>query len=309
MSKKNDKGSERAMANINLFFFKPKISVWAFKMNTFKIKPKVKVIENTVLNPSIKFDEFFDKFVKDVGGYGMTQDNENKLYSSVKTMVSESFLLTRNMISEYQNDVDPKQILEMAEGHIQQKIFSAGTTFKRDKITRADPKYVAARAFAIGLKWRQKNTPRQKVPAHTYKQSTLHLVSISNLISSLFKRDWYFKMYFDYNVNKHECKPGIYQDFCCANVFQTNEFFQQNKNALQLQLFIDDFEVCSPIKSKALKYKLCGIYLQIRNIPRKFLSSLSGIHLVALVVVPDMENEYVDLDTVLEPIVREIKKT
>jgi len=41
-----------------------------------------------------------------------------------------------------------------------------------------------------------------------------------------------------------------YTHFVDGDVYKTNSFFQNNSNAIQLQLFFDEFEVCNPLGSK-----------------------------------------------------------
>lgn len=123
---------------------------------------------------------------------------------------------------------------------------------------------------------------------------------------SLFKRKQFYDGYFKYN-DEHQCTLNEYANFCCANIAQKSDFFKSNKHALQLQLAIDDFEVCSPLKSKKNIHKLCGIYMIVRNIPTYLQSRLDHILLVALCEVPNIKDgEYATLNTIIEHTVREL---
>lgn len=59
------------------------------------------------------------------------------------------------------------------------------------------------------------------------------------------------------------------------------------------------------MKTKAGKHKICGIYLQIRNLPPNIRSKLDNIFLVALVSSEDLKNDYV-LDKVNEILFKEL---
>lgn len=61
------------------------------------------------------------------------------------------------------------------------------------------------------------------------------------------------------------------------------------------------------MKSKAKKHKLCGIYMQIENLPEKSLSKLSHIYLVALCNTAHTKDDNVDLDDLLNVILNDVQ--
>ena len=54
-------------------------------------------------------------------------------------------------------------------------------------------------------------------------------------------------------------EPGFLSDFSDTMVFKSHPLFSIHHNALQLQLYYDDIEVCSPIGSHRKVHKL-GMY-------------------------------------------------
>lgn len=56
---------------------------------------------------------------------------------------------------------------------------------------------------------------------------------------------------------------------------------------------MDDFEICCPVKSKAGKHKICGIYFQIRNLPPNLSAKIDNIFLVALATSSDLKDDRV----------------
>lgn len=80
--------------------------------------------------------------------------------------------------------------------------------------------------------------------------------------------------------------------FCCGSTYKSKNIFQ-DPNVIQIQISMDDFEVCSPVKSKATKHKICGIYFQIRNLPANISSKIDNIYLVALVNSADLKDDTV----------------
>lgn len=72
-------------------------------------------------------------------------------------------------------------------------------------------------------------------------------------------------MYNDYNKS-HVCVENVFSENCCGGNFAKSDFFKANPNAFQIHLAIDEFEPCSPLKSKALTYKTLSIYGCIANL-------------------------------------------
>lgn len=70
---------------------------------------------------------------------------------------------------------------------------------------------------------------------------------------------------------------------------------------------IDDFEVCSPLKTKAGVHKVTGIYCHIRNLPAEYNSRLDNMHLVAICNVQDFKQADASFDDVLKLIVNDIQ--
>lgn len=70
---------------------------------------------------------------------------------------------------------------------------------------------------------------------------------------------------------------------------------------------MDDFEICCPIKSKATKHKICGVYFQIRNMPPNVSAKIDNIFLIALATTADLKDDTV-LNSLNELIVDELKK-
>ncbi|XP_055308672.1 uncharacterized protein LOC129572687 [Sitodiplosis mosellana] len=116
-------------------------------------------------------------------------------------------------------------------------------------------------------------------------------------------------MYVNFNTTSdHQCEEGLYKRFCCGDVYKKSDFFEANPMAVQLKLFTDDVEPCSALKSKAGKHKVCAFYLQIDNLPPKYLSKVNSIYLVALCDSSDSKGEYTNADNVVETIVKDIKE-
>lgn len=104
---------------------------------------------------------------------------------------------------------------------------------------------------------------------------------------------------------KQPQKEGLYADLVDANFFNENPLFSMNKDALQIQLFYDDFETANPLGSKKGVHKLGAIYFTLRNFPPIFNSTLSNIYLCALFHAQDVKRY--GFNSVLEPLVSDLK--
>lgn len=69
---------------------------------------------------------------------------------------------------------------------------------------------------------------------------------------------------------------------------------------ISLILYVDDFEICNPLGTFRKKYKICGVYWTLGNLPPSCHSSLSNIHLAALIHTDDVK--CYGFDSVLKPL-------
>ena len=104
---------------------------------------------------------------------------------------------------------------------------------------------------------------------------------------------------------RHIPKEGVYTDIRDAKYFKENLLFSKENDALQIQLFYDDFETANPLGSKKGIHKLGAIYFTLRNFPPIFNSALININLCALFHAQDIKRYGFNL--ILEPLVNDIK--
>lgn len=77
------------------------------------------------------------------------------------------------------------------------------------------------------------------------KPCTFQYVSLLDTIQKLFQNETFKKIYFSHNNNSEEYLRN----------FNDGSNFQNNPNALQIQIFIDDFEVVNALGSKKSMHK------------------------------------------------------
>lgn len=96
-----------------------------------------------------------------------------------------------------------------------------------------------------------------------------------------------------------------YEDFKDGSYFKTHPLFSKHTNALQIQLYYDDFETANPLGSKHSIHKLGCLYFILRNLPPKCNSAVMNIHLVSLFHSQDVKRY--GYDAILEPLICDIK--
>lgn len=69
----------------------------------------------------------------------------------------------------------------------------------------------------------------------------------------------------------------VLTDYRDGFYFRNHKVFADNRDALMLHLYEDEFEVCNPLGSKRNKHKLCTFYYTVGNIGSKYCSQLKHI--------------------------------
>lgn len=248
-----------------------------------------------------KFEEFFKGFESSVYSMNTTQKNMDSVYRISEELISNIQILYK----EYTGDSSER--FRTVASYVIDKLRSRNSDTKRLKAARNRNNFVEPVETAIGLKWKTIIHADKEVVEHKLVQTTFNYVSIIETLESIFSDENFRKMYIDYNENlKHQCVDNVYKDFCCGQAYKKLSIFE-SKLTVQLQLAIDDFEICQPLKSKVGENKLCGIYMQIRNIPESYRSKLSNVFLVALVKVEDIKDTDKSFDIVSEIILSDLK--
>lgn len=249
-------------------------------------------------------DSFLNKFKADIVRIGVAKQT------------NQVFALSMELLTQYHNTCKaflerggspPIHILNNVYDRACKQLHEFSTSHKRQKELAKMPTYVQPEEKSIGYRWDLvKNKSTGKVTRQMV-QSTFQYVSIFKQLESVFSNPELFRVYMDHNRNKHACAEDIFEDACCGSMFATNPIFSTNQNAIQIQLFTDEFDPCDPLKSISGVHKVIAFYFQIRNLPRQYLSKLDSIYLVALCNSNDLKNEYMSVNNILEVIVNDIK--
>lgn len=249
-----------------------------------------------------EFDEFFGSVVSRINSFRLKESERDEIYQMFANLIEENKKLTEQISQQNNSNLDS---LKSSSKYIIQEIAKHSTKYKRNKEYEKSEDYVPPEKKAVGLKWQSNYDHKTGVAHHLLKQQSFNYVSIIKLLENLFSNQR-FKLLYD--SNDHKCSPGVYQRYCCAQGYAQTDFYKENPNAIQLQLYTDEFEITSPLKSKTKIHKLCAVYLQILNLPKQYLSRLDNIYLVALCESANLDQEYTNIDNLLELIVNDIKK-
>lgn len=93
--------------------------------------------------------------------------------------------------------------------------------------------------------------------------------------------------------------------FSDGSNYKESNFFKDYPNAIQLQLYYDEFECAAPLGTKTGSHKMGAFYFVIRNFPPELLSKLTNIHLLALFYSNDLKS--VSINEFLKPIIKDIQ--
>lgn len=233
-----------------------------------------------------------------------TSEKYDKFMKIVENIIAQTKDLCLNLIGDNEKG---SQAVQNGYDFISKKLKVINTLRKLKSYVKSNPFYVEPEELAIGLKWKKpKINTDTNIPNHKLSRSTFQYVSIHKTLKAIFSDESFQNYYIKYNTEeKHVCANGIYRDFCCGSTCQSNEIFD-DRLALHLQLGIDDFEICCPLKSKAGIHKICATYFQILNVPLEYRSKLNNMFLVALCTSAYLKPDNRGYNYVAERIVKEI---
>lgn len=243
--------------------------------------------------------EPIDTFIHEIVMLGLNNKDTDAVFNLCEKFASFCFAVT---------DVDN------VSRHVLKKLHSMNTHKKREKYFNGNDKFVRPEPRAIGLHTEMKKDPKTGLNLPKQIQSQFQYVPITKQLISLFDQPSFKRLYMEYNSNlgtekcrKHVCEPGRYRDYCCGKVFKENPLFKMHPSSIQIQLYIDGFEICDPLKSKAGVHSQTGVYFAIRNLPHQLAFDPKNIHLVAMCYSNDINTKYTDYNNIWNEIVRDVR--
>lgn len=233
---------------------------------------------------SSELGTFIDNHVHRLTISHMQQDVLNDVINFSIDLVSKITEMNKKSMKNIKSTEEAEFILHSNEKMATSYLSQYATGYKRNKKFMFSPLYVAPQTISIN------------------DGDSFQYVSILDTLKNLFKSKSFRDTYFNYNEN-HECRENIYERYCCAQNFKKNILFQSNENSIQIQIYYDDVQLTSPLKTKP--HKICAIYCIIRNLPPEYVSRLDNMYLIALCdsVIVDKHG----YNAILQPFVDEMK--
>lgn len=254
--------------------------------------------------------EFISCLTRSIIDLNLSEKNTNAIFRTCGELVTNLKELIVRLLND-DNQMTPSHVVESSSNFFLNQLRERNSTFKRSKQLSASGFYVPPKEIAIGTRWELKKVIDHQGNKNSIEQITQNVyeyVSPVATVQSLFKNEEFRNCYFQNNtVLDHKCETGQYKHFCCGSTYQKSSFFRENPLGLQIHLASDDFEICSPLQSKAGVHKICAIYFNIRNLPTRHLSKLNNIYLVALCNANDLKSKTTDFNNLWQQIVFDLK--
>lgn len=250
------------------------------------------------------FDVFLNDFVHEIQCMGITNKDRNTLYSLMEQLVRQH----KNILLE-SHTCNHLNVINDRTNYVCEQIGKFRTRYRRLSLMRQNKLFVEPETKNIGLKWKTTTRPEEEIPDHELVASTYQFVSPLKTLRTLFADATFRDAYEKYNrIEKHKCRIGVYENFCCGSIFKKSELFKEQPVAIQIEISSDDFEVCSPLKSKATIHKICAVYFRIRNMPLHSNSKLDSIYLVALCAAAYLKTGGHSFQDIAKLIVQDLKQ-
>lgn len=234
---------------------------------------------------------------------GVGQSTVNSLVSSMEEVVLEIQSQAKDAALKCLSSQDTctKGKIEQCFEKIENPFTSLNSESKRNAYFEQKWKMVEPVEKVLGIRFdnrRNKSTGTYDQKVVTDKFAYIPILETLKCILSNPNLNDMFKC-------NHTPKDGVYVDLKDGSYIKRHPLFSRENDALQIQLFFDEFETANPLGSKKGVHKLGAIYFTLRNFPPKFNSSLVNIHLCALFHAQDIKTY--GFNVILEPIVSDLK--
>lgn len=254
-----------------------------------------------------EMNHFLNGAMAKISELKLTKIAANTIFRIYGEFVEKLHTFNCDSITRHQDD-DIMNILVGTKNFVLNKLYEFDSQYKRQKIVNNSNDHLKSREICIGTQLKMQNDKKNDVKLPKQIRPTLQYFPVLDTLRTIFSFQHVKKLYFDYNLSKkHQCVPGVYTDFCCGQKYTENRLFTEFPESLQLQLFVDAFEVCDGLKAKAGRHSQIAVYLAIRNMPPELSYNMENIFLVALCNSAHMKSDEVDYNNIWQSIVDDIR--
>lgn len=203
-----------------------------------------------------------------------------------------------NMYSIPLNDQPVQSLMQNFES-ARNMFEEVDSTYKMSKYFTDNLSIVEAKEIFLGH--RAETTRRQGKFSQTLAADTCQYISVIDTVKFLFSCEHFERVYRQSN-NRYDDRMHDYSD---GLVFKRHELYKNQPNALQIQLYFDDFETTNPLGSKTKIHKMGAVYFCIRNLPSEYNSALNNIHLCLL--FNSIDKDTYGLKKIFEPLLDDLR--
>lgn len=247
----------------------------------------------------------FHAFVVSIERMQLNHIHMDKIFALSHRLVASCFDLFQAVLA---SPLSTEELLQAAISHMNVKFNQCASRYQRDKKRADDKFYVEPQEKAIGLKWKSVIDSKNETPHHVLQQDTFMYIPVIDQLRAFFTDGSFYKTYCDYNDKQLTYNDHVYRNYSSGSNFKNSEFFQQYKNAIQLQLAFDECQFSSPLKTHTINHKLMCVYMQIKNLPPKYLSKLDSIQVAAICKNVSLKQLYASIDNIVELLVVDLKQ-
>lgn len=176
------------------------------------------------------------------------------------------------------SDRSSKQCIDSVHLSVNLMIKAHSSTCKRNNAVKASKFYIEPRTLSCGVECVKKNVGGDVSLVN--EQCLFQFIPITETLKALFQSAAFRQAFTE---KDHECKEYEYRGACCGSVARTGSFSNiEGEVKVMIQLFYDGLSPANGLKCNASKYSTGVVYFRILNLPAKYQSHLSNIHLVSL---------------------------
>lgn len=257
------------------------------------------------VNPIDNDDDSIGGLLNELNDIKMNHSDKDNVFRILSIITKRTCKISSNLIEE-NNGMNSLHAVNAACDYVCSEIETFKSRYKRRKKVRSNPLYVEPSERAVGVRVEMifDKSVGEEIPRLI--QSSFQYISIIEILKTFFACMGNRQMYFQHQED-HHCDSNTFGYFRCGDLFKKSRFFQENPDAIQLQIATDDFEICNALGSKSNIHKTCAVYMVIKNLPPIYQSRLQNIYLVALCNADDLKSKTTDFNNILELIVSETK--
>lgn len=254
-----------------------------------------------------EMDKFLNGFMTKIIELKLTKIATNNIFELFSEFVEIMHIFNSDSIQMCPKD-DVVNVLFGTKSFVLNKLNEFDSQYKCRKIIQTSDSYVKPQKICIGTQLKMKLDKKTNLNLPTQIRPTFEYIPILRTLQNIFAKNETKSLYFKYNSSlKHRCTSGTYVDFCCGKKYKENSLFVNFPESIQLQLFVDAFEVCDGLKPKAGQHSQIGVYMAIRNMPLELSYNMNNIFLIALCNSVWLKDDDVDYNNLWQVIVDDIR--